>query len=240
MPTSLVVICFGTLALVIGAGASHETTVNVTGERVVNDILDRFNETGLETSDTVLLFMRRMAWVESKFGSSPYTFRRGFYGGIWQKNRKAFLMTQRFKIYPVLREKYQQIKDIFGIDWLRTSWRESRKPLYSALTAWLYLCLYTQPKNLSHWRIRQSSGSTTQWSVHLWFEILFVMLKYLKVNINSCNVIYNYTAQYNYSIHADVMGFTYKELCLDISHMHIVASFLHVLQFKFMFHHQIH
>ena len=29
-------------------------------------------------------FLRRIALVESNFGTHPYTYRTGYYGGIWQ------------------------------------------------------------------------------------------------------------------------------------------------------------
>ena len=141
MPRSLILLFFGTLVLVTCASAYNETeTPEATGERVVNDVLDRFNETGLETDENVLLFMRRMAWVESQFGGYNLTFRQGFHGGIWQKSLKAFRMTQKENTM-----KHQQIKDLLEINWEKVPWSECRKPLYSALTVWLYLCLSPTP-----------------------------------------------------------------------------------------------
>ena len=43
------------------------------------------------------------------------------------------------KAHPGLTQKYQTIKNAFGIDWIMVPWSECRKPLYSALAAWLYL-----------------------------------------------------------------------------------------------------
>ena len=142
MKILLRVLCFGSLFIVGHVKANTESeTPEATGERVVNDVLQRFNDTGLETNETTLLFMRRVAWVESFFGNSLYTFIRGFHGGIWQKGLKAFLHTLNVKKFPILREKHRLIKKIFNISWIKVFWRDLRKALFSALTSWLYFYL---------------------------------------------------------------------------------------------------
>ena len=142
MKIVLGVLCFGSLLIAGHVKANKESeTLEATGEMAVSDVLQRFNDTGLETNETTLLFMRRMAWVESNFGNSPYTFRQGFHGGIWQKDLKAFRDTQNVKKFPILLEKHRLIEELLNVTWIKTPWRELRKPLHSVLTAWLFLCI---------------------------------------------------------------------------------------------------
>ena len=137
------VLCCVALFLFISVKAFHGTEESeAVGQHVVERALERLKVTGLETNDTLLNFMRRLAWVESKFGSDQYTFRQGFHGGIWQEGLGAFRLTQNALI---LREKHRQIYDLLGIDWVKTPWRELRKPWYSALTKWLYLSIGPTP-----------------------------------------------------------------------------------------------
>ena len=145
MKILLGILCFGLLFVGHVKANTESETLEASGEKAVNDVLQRFRDTGLETNETTLLFMRRMAWVESNFGNSPYTFRRGFHGGIWQKDLKAFRDTQNVKKFPILLEKHRRIQEIFNITWIKAPWGELRKPLYSALAAWLYLCLSPTP-----------------------------------------------------------------------------------------------
>ena len=116
------VLCCVALFLFISVKAFNGTEESeAVGQRVVERALERLKVTGLETNDTLLNFMRRLAWVESKFGSDQYTFRQGFHGGIWQEGLAAFRVTQ---VAPILREKHRQIYDLLGIDWVKTPWRE--------------------------------------------------------------------------------------------------------------------
>ena len=140
-------LCLAFLFLVVGSvTAQDETeTSNATGEGVVGAVLERFRNTEFETNETKLCFLKRIAWVESKFGTDRRTFRTGYHGGIWQIDLKAFRDTQDVNAHPGLTEKYQRIKNTFGIDWIMVPWSECRKPLYSALAAWLYLSNNPRP-----------------------------------------------------------------------------------------------
>ena len=71
----------------------------------------------------------------------PSSFRQGFHGGIWQEDLGAFRETQNARNNPTLVDKHSRINVIFGIDWINIPWNESRKPLYSAITARLHLGL---------------------------------------------------------------------------------------------------
>ena len=52
------------------------------GEGVVKDVVDTINGLGIFPNDHK--FLCRVAWVESKYGKDPNTYRSGYYGGIWQ------------------------------------------------------------------------------------------------------------------------------------------------------------
>ena len=84
-------------------------------------------------------FLRRVAYVESKDGTDPNTYRSGYCGGIWQVDVAGFNDTQATGSHPKLVAKYEKIKDRFGIDWPKVEWSDLKKPLYSGLAARLFL-----------------------------------------------------------------------------------------------------
>lgn len=52
------------------------------GAAVVKDVVDTINSLGIFPNDKK--FLCRVAWVESRYGLARGTYRRGYYGGIWQ------------------------------------------------------------------------------------------------------------------------------------------------------------
>ena len=57
-------------------------TANTSGRLVVDKVVAAVNGSGLFPDDHGL--MKRIAWVESKFGTDPRTYKLGYHGGIWQ------------------------------------------------------------------------------------------------------------------------------------------------------------
>ena len=84
-------------------------------------------------------FLRRIAYVESKDGTHPNTYRPCYHGGIWQVDKIGFEDTQNTKAHPGLSKKFDEIEKIFGIKWREVKWEDLRKPLYSGLAARLLL-----------------------------------------------------------------------------------------------------
>ena len=52
------------------------------GASVVKEVVDIINGLGIFPNDHK--FLCRVAWVESKYGEAPGTYRSGYHGGIWQ------------------------------------------------------------------------------------------------------------------------------------------------------------
>lgn len=52
------------------------------GASVVKEVVDTINGLGIFANDHK--FLCRVAWVESKYGEAPGTYRSGYHGGIWQ------------------------------------------------------------------------------------------------------------------------------------------------------------
>ena len=88
-------------------------------------------------------FLRRIAFVESRDGTDPNTYRPGYHGGIWQVDEQIFLHTQ--STLTIFMDKHEEIKKCFGINWLDVQWNDLRTPLYSGLAARLSLCVGPQP-----------------------------------------------------------------------------------------------
>ena len=78
--------------------------------------------------------LKRIAYVETHFGSELEAFNRGMNGGIWAVREDAFTSTQ-IDGDPLLVGKRERIMLIFGINWETVKWTELSKPLYSALAA---------------------------------------------------------------------------------------------------------
>jgi len=58
------------------------TTPKGKGANVVKEVVDTINSLGIFANDHK--FLCRVAWVESKYGEAPGTYRSGYHGGIWQ------------------------------------------------------------------------------------------------------------------------------------------------------------
>nr|KAG5703057.1 hypothetical protein BaRGS_016218 [Batillaria attramentaria] len=93
------------------------------------------------------LFLRRLAFVETRDGTDPATYSTpGYNGGIWKVDQAMF---QRTKTEAArLTQQYNDIRDKFGIDWNTVTWTDLRKPLYSALAAAMCLILEGAPSNV--------------------------------------------------------------------------------------------
>lgn len=114
------------------------------GKEVVEAVVDRIRKAKIFAED--FSFLRRIAYVESKDGMDPATYRDGYCGGIWQVDKIAFEETQKPESHPGLTAKYDAIKAAFKIDgkdldWLKVVWDDLKKPLYAGLAARLYLSI---------------------------------------------------------------------------------------------------
>jgi hypothetical protein len=123
------------------------------GKDVVEAVVDRIRNAKIFEED--FSFLRRIAYVESKDGTDPDTYRDGYCGGIWQVDEIAFKDTQKPESHPGLKAKYDAIKAAFKIDgkdlaWSKVVWDDLKKPLYSGLAARLYLSIVEEliPENL--------------------------------------------------------------------------------------------
>ena len=111
------------------------------GTAVVLLSVTRIRQSGIFASDNGLL--RRIAYVETRDGTDPATYREEFDGGIWAVTESAFRDTTNIIEYRLLPAKLVDIKDHFGIEWAGVEWNDLRKPLYSAIAA--RLVLYNVP-----------------------------------------------------------------------------------------------
>lgn len=129
------------------AAQGEDATVKdkATGAAVVSTTLRKVKQSCIFPND--FYFMRRVAWVESHFGSDAGTFGRVEPRGIWQLSQRAFEATQNTSAYPKLIAMYQQINMQFGLRWPSVTYAEQfmNKPLHNALAARLYLSTKPSP-----------------------------------------------------------------------------------------------
>ena len=122
-------------------GTDHDLTelAGANGSSAVLLAVARIQQSGAFGSDNGLL--RRIAYVETRDGTSNDTFRDGYYGGIWAVDEEKFLMTQTTNLSSRLPIKLQQIQELLKINWTGVTWMDLRKPIFSALAARLVLFL---------------------------------------------------------------------------------------------------
>lgn len=99
------------------------------GRTVVTEAVKRVDAT-LGSSNNLL---ERTAFVESKFGRDPNTYRSGYHGGIWQVDKIGFADTQNTQAHPNLLISYTKIRKELCIEWSLVKYTDLRKPLYSAI-----------------------------------------------------------------------------------------------------------
>ena len=105
------------------------------GRCIVKIVADTIRKSKIFPEDYGLL--ERIACIESNYGWDSNTCRSN--GGIWQVDEIAYMDTKDIKSHRSLKKKLELIKIKYGIDWLKTSWKDLRKPFYSGLAAALYI-----------------------------------------------------------------------------------------------------
>ncbi|XP_071097398.1 collagen alpha-6(VI) chain-like [Haliotis cracherodii] len=103
------------------------------GSDVVEGVMSALRDACIFPDDK--LFLRRIAYVESKDGASSKTYRDGYNGGIWQVDETMFNETKT----KLGKSFYATVTNKLGIDWSNVTWSDLRKPLYSGLAAAMYL-----------------------------------------------------------------------------------------------------
>ena len=120
-------------------GIDLTETARANGSMAVLQAVARIQQSGAFGSDNDLL--RRIAYVETRDGTSENTFRDGYYGGIWAVNVSDFLRTQNAEMNSRLPSKLRHVEECLEIDWTGVTWMDLQKPLFSALAARLVLFL---------------------------------------------------------------------------------------------------
>ena len=67
------------------------------GAAIVQAVIDLIQDNCIYSNDR--LFLRRLAYVESRDGTDPDTFRAGYFGGIWQV--RSFQNSKTSHVRPV-------------------------------------------------------------------------------------------------------------------------------------------
>ena len=125
------VLLISVMKLEFSKGQSDIYTPGASGSKIVKDAVKKV-ESSLGTTSELL---ERTAYVESKYGKDPNTYRDGYHGGIWQVDRIGFEDTQNVASHSKLKDHFKTIKRDFGIDWSTVKYEDLRKPLYSAIAA---------------------------------------------------------------------------------------------------------
>ncbi|XP_060597324.1 uncharacterized protein LOC132751201 isoform X2 [Ruditapes philippinarum] len=81
-----------------------------------------------------MLYLRRMAYTDTKDGTDPFTYKINYKGGIWKIDEADFNAT---KTDPALDQYRKDIDKALYINWTSVSYTDLRKPLLSAIAAQL-------------------------------------------------------------------------------------------------------
>ena len=118
-----------------------DTTIRekAAGTQVVAATLRRLKNACLFTND--FFFMRRVAWVESHFGSDAGSFDLQEPKGIWQLSSRGFQDTLDTNAHPSLSGLCANISAQLGVNWpsMNFSNANMNKALYNALAARIYM-----------------------------------------------------------------------------------------------------
>ena len=119
-----------------------QTTVpGSNGVNVVRAVLSRLDESRVfeqsGNADLTNVFLRNMAYVETRDGRNLPQGAIAIDGGIWRITPMQFQQTQRLSSRHT--HVYDAIAAYFGQDWRDLEYRDLQKPLYSGLAARLYL-----------------------------------------------------------------------------------------------------
>ena len=126
-----------------GQGVDLTLVPRASGSDVVNAVVAKIEASRIFPTEHRLL--RRIAFVESKDGEDPNTYREGYFGGIWQVDPPAFADTLATASHPALVNKYAQIEQSFGIEWRQVAREDLLKPFFSGLAARLFLSNINPP-----------------------------------------------------------------------------------------------
>lgn len=80
------------------------------GEDVVCEVINKIENSRIFAGDQKML--RRIAYVESKFGNDPSTYRQGYDGGIWQIDRIGFNDAIKNGSHPKLDRLWTRIVEL--------------------------------------------------------------------------------------------------------------------------------
>ncbi|KAL3871109.1 hypothetical protein ACJMK2_039128 [Sinanodonta woodiana] len=133
-------------------GADLTLTPGAYGPEVVEAVINLIRENCIFAEDK--RYLRRLAYVESRDGTAPNTYKYGYNGGIWQVDEDKFKETQH---NYTLQVQYNIILNVFHIDWSRVSWYDLRMPLYSGIAAALYTILKSGHDGMD-WRIEEQAS----------------------------------------------------------------------------------
>lgn len=80
------------------------------GEDVVCEVINKIDKSLIFPGDEKML--RRIAYVESKFGEDRGTYRKGYHGGIWQVDKIGFDDAMNSGSHPKLDQLWLKIEKL--------------------------------------------------------------------------------------------------------------------------------
>ena len=151
-------------SLIFSSCLSDDKTLknNANGHDVVCAVIKKISDSGVFPDDKGIL--RRIAWVESKFGNDPVTYRDDSHGGIWKINEATFKMiTKTNKLANLNAIIFEEM----GINMMQVNFQDLIKPLYSGLFARMSLYIVNEviPENYDldgqaqFWKIHYNTGA---------------------------------------------------------------------------------
>ena len=127
------------LLMLLGTAAVDVLQPGGSGKLVVDTILRMITNSHIFQIDYG--FLRKLAWVESRFGLNNSRHLDNGQVGIWNFLETQLAETKNTTTHPGLKEVHQNITDKFGIDWTSTILADIHKPLFAGLGANILLSI---------------------------------------------------------------------------------------------------
>lgn len=130
-------------------GLGHCQRVDLTrveeskGTDVVEAVVNILRRSCIFSDD--FLYLRRVAYADTRDGENPFTYVIKYNGGIWHINETDLNKT---RTDPSLQQYREKIQKTLYIDWTTVSYNDLRKPLYSAIATELLAILKTGNGNI--------------------------------------------------------------------------------------------
>ena len=143
------ILCQISIVCICSAKSDKTYEWNGSGVKIVDEVIKKINASGLFEYDYDM--MRRISYVESRFGDNLTMINGNNKGGIWQVDDLMFnTINKNWEQHFSLKVIIMQVRNYFGIDFREVDRKDLLKPIYSGLAAriWIHITEQNIPNDI--------------------------------------------------------------------------------------------